>query len=188
MDRCQFWPYGAALFFKRSFSLNAELLYTYRTGTFGNSSKSVQTDYSFGKQTNEFSLQPESMHFLELPIYLQYRMGRHGIEGGLTFSYLAGIYGDIEKQSSLMPWERVDSNKFTTENYSSGWLAKDDFNSFHTSLLIGYRYYVNQEIVIGIRSSYRFGDFLKTTENPETILLESGSVHFNVSASWFFLK
>ena len=115
-------------------------------------------------------------------------MGRHGIEAGLTFSYLAGVHGNIEKQSSLFPWERTDGNKYSNESYSSGWLDKDDFNSFNTSLLIGYRFSVTQEFVLGIRSSYRFGDLLKTTDNQETSLLESGPVHLNVSASWFFLK
>lgn len=169
-------------------SLNAELLYTLRSGTFGTTSGTIQTIYSFGKKTIEYSLYPENLHFLEVPVYVQYKTGKHGIEGGLTFSYLAGIRGNIEKQTSLFPWERTGEDDFSRENQSAGWVAKDDFNSFNASLLLGYRYYLSQKIAIGLRSNYRFGELLKNTENQEQAFPESGPLHFNISANWYFLK
>ncbi len=174
--------------FQKAFSLNSELLYTYRTGTFGAVSKTEQTNYSFGREQVEHSLQPKSVHFVELPIYLQFRSGRHGIEGGLTFTYLTGVYGNIEEQKSLFPWERSSETSVSEETLSSGWLSKSDFKSFNTSGLLGYRYYVNQNFMVGLRASYRFSDFFKNSDNNEQALLESGPLYFNVSASWFFLK
>ncbi len=169
-------------------SLNAELLYTYRTGTFNAISKTTQTDYGFGKKTFDYSSKPESLHFVDFPVYVQYKSGRHRIDGGFTFSFLTGVRGNIEKQTSLLPWERTGESAFSNENLSRGWLYKSDFNSFNTSLLLGYRYDLNKNFGLGLRSSYRFGDLFKNIDSGKQALIESGPLHFNVLVSWYFLK
>jgi hypothetical protein len=163
-------------------------LYTYRTGTFNAISKTSQTVYGFGKKTFDYSSNPESLHFVDFPVYVQYKSGRHRVDGGFTFSFLTGVRGNIEKQTSLLPWERTGESAFSNENLSRGWLYKSDFNSFNTSLLLGYRYDLNKNFGLGLRSSYRFDDLFKNIDSGKQALLESGPLHFNVLVSWYFLK
>ncbi len=166
-------------------SLNAELLYTLVDGNFGATSQTTHTIYGFGKKEIEYRLKPETMHFVELPVYLRYRFGKHGIEGGATLAYLAGLRGSIEKQTSLYPWERPDDGSIPTETHKAGWIAKNDFNTFSFHLNLGYRYFPNQKFALGLRSGYRLGDLLKSNAQQFS---GSEPLYFNLSASWYFMK
>ena len=152
--------------FTRKLALNAEILYTYRSGTFNISSSSTQTKFGFGKRVITYLHKPENLHFLELPIYVQYKVGKHRFEAGGMAGYLFGVRGRIEKQSSLYPWERSDENDFESENYASGWIAKDGFNSLNVSGLIGYKYRLSDGFLIGLRGVYRFGDLTQKSFDP----------------------
>ncbi len=181
---------GATGQFKLSkkLSFNGELLYTFRKGTFdanltGLGSVTTQTIYGFGKRTVNHYTKPKSLHFIDLPLYAKYHIGKHGIEGGLAFSYLLGVQGDIEKETSLQPWERTDENEFLVENFSSGWIEKKDFSTFQTSLLLGYKYSLDQQWAVGLRGIYRFGKL-----SSGVVLKESDPITFNISATWYFIK
>ena len=70
-----------------------------------------QKRYGFGAREEVYQLHPSALHYLEWPLYLQFRNGRQYLEAGLSVQYLLGVQGQLNKESSLFPWELLQPSQ-----------------------------------------------------------------------------
>ena len=155
-------------------SLNADLIYQYRPGTFSSVASTKDVNYSFGKKEIENHLLPTSLHYVELPVYLQYQVGRHFLEGGLSASYLVGVRGGIVRKDLL------DTNPNPLNIDKGTWLEKDGFKSMNAQVMLGYQFGLNQNASIGLRANYTLGGI----QNVATEIQQS-KLYFSATAKWF---
>ena len=154
-------------------SLNADLIYQYRPGNFSSVASTKDVNYGFGKTEIENLLLPTSLHYVELPVYLQYQTGRHFLEAGLSASYLTGIRGGIVKNDVLDTTTPLIIDKVT-------WLENKAFKPLNAQVLLGYQFGLSPNASIGLRANYTLGGI----QNVSTAIKPS-KLYFSATAKWF---
>ena len=141
--------------FNKSLSINADLLYTYRTGTFDKSNVAETKRYSFEALDAISTLNPKALHYASIPVYAGLHFGRHRVTVGGSFNYLGGVRGDVVDQTI------ETGGAVVAESIQSGWIAKDGFTNVNIGGMIGYDYFITNRWNISFRSNYLFNNCSK---------------------------
>ena len=132
-------------------SLNVNLLYQNMGGL--NSRKSVfVSDGITAPFIEDERIDVKRLHFIDIPVYLEYTSGLHAFMGGFQVSQLLTTYGKVEK--------RQNDGSFTE---SGKWGMRDGFSNYDVSALLGYSYQWNERLRIGLRGNYGWGDMTRNS-------------------------
>ena len=169
--------------FNRNISLSIQPHYNYQELSQQTTEETVVIN-GFGLRTSAFSLSPESIRSIHVPVLLAYSFGaknldlsevstkrfmKHKISTGISYVYLDGITGSIlEKETST-----------SSSNIESGWLASSSFNRHNAEVIFGYEYFISKRLSLGTMLRYRirnqFSDvFLQlnpTVEQPNALYI-----------------
>ncbi|MCB0553693.1 MAG: hypothetical protein KDD02_09095 [Phaeodactylibacter sp.] len=176
---------GATVGVLASYSVRERLLlfgglqYRVRTGAFQPSDNSEVNTYRFGISREQFTILPNRLHYLEIPIGLAFSRERHSLSAGLSWNYLLGIQG------SLYAAEKTEFGLAfgPAREADGGWLAETGFRKQSLSLLADYYYRIWGRIQLGAVLQYTPGGILEERgpEAPDTRLLkESGPLLLGV--------
>lgn len=167
---------------KRSLNLNFGLNYRKRFGTFSEASASEQTTYAFSRSAERFYTLPENMHFLEIPVAIQYVKNRHALSLGFNGSYLLGLRGTLHKES----YGESFSENGETQVLKRGWLRNSGVKPLHWDIFASWNLAVTHGMSVGVQVNYSVGTILK---NPNSgIYLESKPVFFDVGLRYNLIK
>ncbi|MBT8219337.1 MAG: PorT family protein [Bacteroidia bacterium] len=169
--------------FSKMLSLNADLQYTYRTGTFEKSNISKRRRYKFTAEDIEATLNPTALHYASLPVYAGIHFSRHRITFGGSLNYLAGVRGGlndkvIDGQGNIV--EEIDLE---------GWISKDGFNALNPGAMIGYDYTITNRWSMNFRSNYLFNSIIdkqKSIEINSPILKEHSQLNLQIGTTFYF--
>ena len=147
-----FGGFGYEYLINPNFSLEADVLYLHRSGV--NTTKTIESgEYSFGRVTDIYNINHEVLHYLELPVFANYRIGNNMIKAGVGVSYLINSKSTVEHIHNT-PFEQQVS---TSTEYGHN----DGFNKLDYSVQFGYERLVLNRLNIGARGSYGFADVVK---------------------------
>ena len=154
-------------------SIGSELLYHYRSGNFIATQSNEIIEYSFGRRITTDFLTPKNLHYLELPIYLKYKLPKVNFEGGVSMNYLAGVRGTID---------RSDANQEV-------WMSTLGFKKYHANVLLGFQYKLNDNIGFGVRMNYTLGGILDSNAvvpfPNDKVLRESGPLYLTFKVTQY---
>ncbi|RMG77657.1 MAG: hypothetical protein D6714_19495, partial [Bacteroidetes bacterium] len=170
--------------------------------------ESAQTSFGFGGDYDAYQIIPTSAHWLELPVFVQFKTGRHVFGAGVSASGLMGLRGDLVFQNHKAAWERTDEEnaefaresaqalavyqstgtlnevRFTTsEKVTSGWFRDSDIRRLQWSVFGGYGVRLTPAFSVEIRAQYRLSDYYKTTAKRAA---EKSPWGVGISANWRF--
>ncbi len=158
---------------KGHWSIGSELLYHYRSGNFIATQSNEIIEYSFGRRITTDFLTPKNLHYLELPIYLKYKLPKVNFEGGVSMNYLAGVRGTID---------RSDANQEV-------WMSTLGFKKYHANVLLGFQYKLNDNIGFGVRMNYTLGGILDSNAvvpfPNDKVLRESGPLYLTFKVTQY---
>ncbi|KAB1062812.1 porin family protein [Salibacter halophilus] len=147
-----FGGFGYEYLINPNFSLEADVLYLHRSGV--NTTKTIESgEYSFGRVTDIYNINHEVLHYLELPVFANYRIGNNMIKAGVGVSYLINSKSTVEHIHNT-PFEQQVS---TSTEYGHN----DGFNKIDYSVQFGYERLVLNKLNLGVRGSYGFADVVK---------------------------
>ncbi|MEM9024812.1 MAG: outer membrane beta-barrel protein, partial [Bacteroidota bacterium] len=85
---------GYALRLHPRWYLHTDLAYTLQRGI--EAQRTVEViERGFGLDRTRYTLAPQSLHFVELPVYAQYHFGRHAVLVGVQGAYLANVRSQL---------------------------------------------------------------------------------------------
>lgn len=167
----------------RTISLNADLLYTYRTGTFDVSNVSETKRYSFEALDAVSTLNPKALHYLSLPVYAGLHFGRHKVSLGGSLNYLGGVRGDVLDRT-------LDTQgNIIKESRQTGWILKDGFTTLNIGGMIGYDYAVTNRWNLSFRSNYLFNSIIDQSLSERLnsfIVKENSQVNIQIGSTYYF--
>lgn len=165
----------------RQFSINADLLYQKRTGTFTDTDMNSQTVYRFGYERMESVFKASSLHYLEVPVYLQLKHKAHVFDLGYAFNHLLGAKGTItERSSSSLNPEPIDGTS------SSVWFTSNTFMPNFSTAFLGYRFQIGRQWQLGIRAHYNLSPLMTEDGELDQKLLEADKLHFRTLVRFSF--
>jgi hypothetical protein len=167
---------------KRTLNLDVGLRYRNRFGMFSEASSSEQTTYAFSRSVERFYVLPEKMHFLEVPVAIQYVKNRHALSLGFNGSYLLGLRGTLNKEG----YGESFSEGGETEVLNNGWLQTSGIKLLHCDVFASWDMAVNPEVSLGVKLNYSLGTILKDSNSG--IYLESKPVFFDVGLRYNLFK
>jgi len=167
---------------KSQLSLNADLLYHYRPGEFSFFSRGTDISFKgFGSLKEEYLSKASHLSYFEIPVYLQYQLGKHHLEAGVGASYLAAVRGEVGKKVDLdnpnMP--------VAYERTSQGWIDNYGYKSLNAQLILGYQFGLTDQLTIGLRANYTVGGIHNLNEIKDMQLNEQPKLFYNLSAKWY---
>ncbi len=176
--------------FSPRFSVNVDALYHWSRENIDEVgySDDLELLYSFGQVSQVSQTKAESFHSIQLPVSLQYNIGRHGLEAGLAFRYLLKVQGE---ESSTASSQRSDgSADLLAEASSKVWVPEDNFNRFTTSYLLGYRFAVNDRLNFGLRAMYTPSakSSSDAAETNTAYSVQSNNLSFNLGVKYYLNK
>ena len=140
---------GASYEFPVRNSLSGEIgLLLSRRNAHGAGLNTMQTNFGFGFETNEFIYQFNSHFFAEVPLMIHHRFGRkHKVGLGVSYNYLFLSSYELKtnNSTSFIPSNEVSENKIGGSNA---------FNQHDFNVLIGYEYNLHQKWVAGVRAQF----------------------------------
>ncbi|MEO0898562.1 MAG: hypothetical protein AAFY71_19270 [Bacteroidota bacterium] len=108
----------------------------------------ISTDFSFGFQREKIVQSPRRMHFLEVPLLLDWHMGgRHYAQFGGQLNALIDVSGKEQKFMETESGEVLLSE----ENL---WGLRRGFQRLHPSLNLAYGYYLGEGLRIGLQAQW----------------------------------
>ena len=109
-------------------------------------------DYTFGANTFETNIDPQSLHYLTVPIGLGIDLkGRHQLQLGLEFARLININSIVSK-TSYNSFERLSTETSRSWGYMQGYKKLD------ARALMAYRFYLGHGFHIGMEAQYGLRD------------------------------
>ncbi len=185
-------------------SIGSEISYLLFKSDFGTSSLSEQINYGYGGETDIYALIPSSLHYLEVPVYIQRNLVKSTLYGGFGISSLLGAYGKMEFQDNRLPWQRTEEENLLVEEkiamlralesqepyryveaetIQKGWLDTQNLQKIQTHLLLGYEFELKRNISLGLRLHYRLTNLHKSNpgflkDDPRFMLQCSGTYFF----------
>ncbi len=136
----------------------------------------AQLRYSFGFESDEYTLEGMASHWLEIPIGLQWRRGPWRAEAGVAPGFLLGIQGRLThlRETSLTP-TRTDRKAVRLDGAP--------FYKNYVAVFGGGRYALSPRLELGLRLHYLGGDFRRQTDEytppRQTLWLDAG-LHWNL--------
>jgi len=148
------WQYHFRL--NRQLRLQVGLLYQGRGGL-GLDSTFQSVDYGFGATVETVRRSPRQLHFLELPLTLEWRLqNRHYLEVG---AYVAGLL-DVSGQQSRVLSESLAAS---TEQTVRGFGFRQGLQRWDYGLALGYQYYLGEGLRLGASGRYGLRDLSDDT-------------------------
>lgn len=158
---------------KGHWSIGSELLYHYRSGNFIATQSNENVQYSFGRRVTTNFLTPKNLHYLELPIYLKYKLPKVNFETGVSMNYLAGVRGILEQDNANQ----------------EVWISSLGFKKYHANVLLGFQYKLNDNIGFGVRMNYTLGGILDSNAvvpfPNDKVLRESGPLYLTFKVTQY---
>lgn len=156
-----------ALMLQQRWTINANILYQHRAGT--NQSLVYESyEYNFGMDTVTNYLTPTRLHYLELPVYASYQIGRnHKVSLGAYASWLmtTNSYKDVYVNSAMNTQEHYESQEYGMVEALRQW----DYG-----VMVGYEYRLHENLQAGLRFQYGIPDLTKEgyfpTEQKDRIM------------------
>ncbi len=136
--------------FNSVWSIHAGLSYAYREGHFQYQQEHTQKQYRFGLEEKTYKTIPAALHFLESPLFVNWNMGRHALEGGVIARYLMGVKGTISSSTNSQMADHTFLSGAESQSQKT-WLSKEGFQTFQVGGMLGYKYRMNQRFSIGLR-------------------------------------
>jgi hypothetical protein len=174
------WNAGifATYHFDPNWGVQSGLQYRLRTGQFGFAKESNSDSYRFGREVQRFLLLPNQLHYLEMPLVVQYSNAKHQLGLGVRLQYLLGVRGSLRNSFNA----DSEPNLFNTNEVNQGWIVKDGFKEWPIDLTASYFYGITKRWQIGLEASYTIGGITdQNYERPFPILYkESLPISLNV--------
>lgn len=156
-----------ALMLQQRWTINANILYQHRAGT--NQSLVYKSyEYNFGMDTVTNYLTPTRLHYLELPVYASYQIGRnHKVSIGAYASWLmtTNSYKDVYINSAMNTQEHFESQEYGMVEALRQW----DYG-----VMVGYEFRLHENLQAGLRFQYGIPDLTKEgyfpTEQKDRIM------------------
>ena len=136
-------------------SLEANILYHSRDG--------LNSQFSgFDESGAYFKTFFASLHYLDIPVYLNYRRKRHGVQIGLQYSKLLFA---IENRETTINTPAGSTGVEETKNIVAG----ESFSPTDMAIMVGYEYVLNETINVGARFGYGLTDITEESSYKNTI-------------------
>lgn len=203
------WHAGLAAGYRITpeFAILGELSYRKYSSEFEVAAESIQNTQAFGLDKDRYTLVPENLHYLEVPIYGQYSYNKHRIEAGLSSNFLTGAKGSLFYEDQLFPWQRTDeenliyqqqieqiqaqepSSRESIEPFrksvkeESGWIQTEGIRKFQAFGMLGYRFSILKHLDIGVRAKYRLFDYYSTESGLKN---DQNKWSFQISGFYYF--
>lgn len=116
--------------------------------------------YGFGFESDRYELEGRAMHWLEIPLALQWRRGPWRVEAGVAPGFLLGVQGSLihTRQTSLTPPEETRQVvRLDTEPFYPGYFA----------VFAGGQYALTRRLDLSLRLHYLGRDFRKAADDYE---------------------
>jgi hypothetical protein len=138
------------IYYKRAFNKHwnatANLNYQHRPGD-GLSRTFVHDDYSFGHTRTTTTVTASDIHYLELPVYLNYKVAeRHSLYSGLSVAYLLDSKSEVEI-------ETTSDFDHSMSNHEE-WGHNEGLNRTDVALSLGYEFGITERLGLGARFNY----------------------------------
>lgn len=161
-----------------NWGIQSGLQYRLRTGQFGFAKESNIASYRFGREEQRFLLLPNQLHYLEMPLVVQYSNAKHQLGLGVRLQYLLGVRGSLRNTFDA----DSEPNLFNTNELNQGWIVKDGFKEWPIDLTASYFYGITKRWQIGLEASYTIGGITdQNYERPFPIIYkESLPISLNV--------
>jgi len=157
---------------KQAWSLDVGLHYSLREGTYFNTQTTYQDSFAFKRIRIQHNLQPSQMHSIDLPLAALYTHKRHQFQGGLNYSRLLGLRGDLSRMN--------DSENATTPTVvKKGWMHDENFKNNRFDLLAAYYFTIKPGLKIGATMHYVLGGFYDKNSTAD-LHLESKPMFVNI--------
>ena len=145
-----------------AFSWNADLIWRWRQGGFPDTLDLIdsgQLRYSFGYIREWPQQQVSGTHWLELPVYAQYRWKTISAELGAMPTLLTAVQGreDRFRQTSLAPDPALSGSQKIR-------LANRYFTQFSASVFAGAEWQPTNRLGVGLRLHYQPGTLLQSSD------------------------
>jgi len=145
-----------------AFSWNADLIWRWRQGGFPDTLDLIdsgQFRYSFGYIWDWPQQRVSGTHWLELPVYVQYRWKTINAELGAMPTLLTAVQGreDRFRQTSLAPDPALSGSKKIR-------LANRYFTQFSASVFAGAEWQPTNRLGVGLRLHYQPGTLLRSSD------------------------
>lgn len=135
------WHLGADWF------LNAEVLYHYDQSP-AYQETVTQRSYNFGFKAKSTTVALDQIHYLELPVYLDYELfGSHGVIGGLKGSYLVTGTGTVTQKQ----FSSLDKGPTSSQNTQ---IQPNSLKTWQLQGVLGYRFDYNDQIRLQLRGVF----------------------------------
>lgn len=174
-------PYGGAFYqyyFSTRWSLYTALQYQVRN-SIGTSKVISTTSYNFGKEQNTLSVHNRDLHYVEMPVLVNYRVGSaFHLIGGASMAYVVDGSSEIEHtfSSEFESWSKSEN--------SFGHL--DGINRFDVALQAGVEYELSQKLAVGGLVHYGLMNVLDNTYFNKNI--SDQNLMFRVSAKYHLFR
>ena len=137
------------------FSFDVNVLYRMRTG--------LSKEALILPTSKSDATVAQSIHYLDVPFYLNYHSDRHSVQFGMQYSYLIST--------------RLETTNSTDNSSTIGWGKNDYFKNSDLAALIGYKFMLNEQLNIGARFNY--GIFDVTSNQPSAWETNDKNLHLN---------
>ncbi len=127
--------------------VNSELFYLYDPSP-DYKRTVIRRTYDFGYKEEATTLDLESIHYLQVPVYLDYGIvGSHGITAGIKGKWLMNAKGQLTTtNSSSLTGEKSTAHK--------AWIRPEGLKSFQYEAILGYRYDYNNRLRFQLRGLF----------------------------------
>jgi hypothetical protein len=105
----------------------------------------------------------QSLHYLDVPFYLNYHFDRHSVQFGMQYSYLIAA--------------RLETTNSVDNTSTIGWGKTDYFKNNDLAALIGYNFMLNEQLIIGAR--FYYGIFDVKGNQPSACQTNDKNLHLN---------
>jgi hypothetical protein len=133
------------------FSLKSGLLLENRSALYLAKSF-TSTQFGFGRNEETVSLQPQSAHYLAVPLQLGFRFHkRHSVALGVNAAYLLNVRAALETQ-------RTNDFGTISETTETAWGYRQGFQRMDGGLLLGYQYQFRPQMGLMLEAYQGFQD------------------------------
>lgn len=174
-------PYGGAFYqhyFSKRWSVYSAIQYQVRNAI-GTSRVVSTTSYNFGKEQNTLRVLNRNLHYLEMPILMNYRIGSAlHIVAGASIAYVVDGSSEIQHEFNN------EFESWTKSEKSFGHL--DGINRFDAAIQAGVEYEFTQKLALGGMMHYGLLNVLDNAHFNKT--LSDQNLMFRISAKYHLFR
>lgn len=131
------------------FSVQGNFVYR-RIGNLQARSEFETTEYDFGYNTTRTIIESKTLHYVGIPIYLNYYTGLFNIYAGMEYDWLLNVKSDVvvEQEGTFSDQQTTQSKPATKYGY------RGHFEDHQLSAIGGVEYLINERLCVGLRLNY----------------------------------